>query len=295
MTPERQKGVETIYHAAWKRASNEREAFLSEACGGDTALRKDVESLLVRDGALDGVTGRPGLNGAKPAPAATPEAHEGRDHFEDPLAYLPCSTITEFARGQVIYGPSQPSIGLYVVIDGKVKVCRTGSDGTRIVVDIYVADEFFGESGFLGERNGVEEAVALECTRAMIWSTSEIERVVIQRPRLGLALIQLLVRRSLDFGTRIESFSTDKIDRRLIRSLLRFSERFGHDSGNGHVEMMPFTHELLSQYLGTAREIVTHHMNQLRSQGYLQYSRQGIVLNRQALQQWLNQSVPAAQ
>ncbi len=31
--------------------------------------------------------------------------------------------------------------------------------------------------------------------------------------------------------------------------------------------MMPLTHELLSQYVGTSREIVTHYMNQFRRQG----------------------------
>jgi hypothetical protein len=39
---------------------------------------------------------------------------------------------------------------------------------------------------------------------------------------------------------------------------------------------------------------VTQHMNQLRRQGYLQYSRQGIALNRQALLEWLKQNLVAA-
>ena len=54
--------------------------------------------------------------------------------------------------------------------------------------------------------------------------------------------------------------------------------------------MAAFTHELLSQYVGTSREIVTHYMNQFRKQGYLDYSRRGIVLDRDALGEWLRQS-----
>jgi hypothetical protein len=49
---------------------------------------------------------------------------------------------------------------------------------------------------------------------------------------------------------------------------------------DGSVRMMPFTHALLSQYVGTSREIVTHYMNRFRKQGYMNYSRQGISLNR---------------
>jgi len=218
---------------------------------------------------------------------ALPAGREAREQLEDPLAYLPCSTIVEYARGQLIYGRSQVSNNIYLVIDGKVKVCRTADDGRQVVVDIYQPDEFFGECGFLGEKQRVEEAVALDSTKVMTWSTAEIEDLMIRRPKLGIALVQLLVRRSMDFGARIESFSIDNIGRRLVRSLVRFSERLGRDSGDGSVEMMPFTHELLSQYVGTSREIVTHYMNQLRRQGYLKYSRKGISLNREALREWL--------
>jgi hypothetical protein len=46
--------------------------------------------------------------------------------------------------------------------------------------------------------------------------------------------------------------------------------------------MIPFTHELLSQYVGTSREIVTHYMNQFRRQGYLRYSRKRLSTSRQS-------------
>jgi len=70
-------------------------------------------------------------------------------------------------------------------------------------VDIYQPDEFFGECAFLGEKQRVEEAVALDATKVMTWSTPEIEELVVRRPRLGIALVQLLVHRSMDFGARI--------------------------------------------------------------------------------------------
>ena len=223
-----------------------------------------------------------------------PVSRENRDLLEDPLAYLPCSTIVEYSRSQLIYGRSQISNNIYLVIDGKVKVCRAADDGRQVVVDIYQPDEFFGECAFLGEKHRVEEAVALDTTKVMTWSTAEIEELVARRPRLGIALVQLLVRRSMDFGARIESFSIDNIGRRLVRSLIRFSERLGRDAGDGSVEMMAFTHELLSQYVGTSREIVTHYMNQFRRQGYLRYSRKGILLHRDALREWLRQEPLAA-
>jgi CRP/FNR family transcriptional regulator, cyclic AMP receptor protein len=221
--------------------------------------------------------------------AASPAVVAPQRALEDPLAHLPCSTILEYKKGQIIYNQDQPSTSIHLVIDGKVKVCRLADDGRQVVVDIYQPDEFFGESAFLGLAQRTEIAVALENTKVMTWTTNEIEEITMKRPKLAIALLQLLVQRSMDFGYRIESFSVDNIARRLARTLIRFSERLGSKNDDGSVQMIPFTHELLSQYVGTSREIVTHYMNQFRRQGYLRYSRKGIMLYRDALKEWLKQ------
>src|ERR1700689_3690754 len=85
--------------------------------------------------------------------------------LEDPLAHLPCSTILEYREGQRIYSNDQPSTSIYLVIDGKGKVCRLADDGRQVVVDIYQPDEFFGESAFVGQAQRTEISVALENTK----------------------------------------------------------------------------------------------------------------------------------
>ena len=210
--------------------------------------------------------------------------------LEDPLAFLPCSRIAEYKKGQLVYNQDQPSTSIYLVIEGKVKVSRMGDDGRQVVVDIYQPDEFFGESALLNLPHRSEQAAAFDDTRLMAWSTAEIEDMVAQRPRLAVALLQLLAKRTMDFTERIESLSMDNIARRLARSLIRFAGRLGTGGDNGSARMAPLTHELLAQYVGTSREIVTHYMNQFRKEGYLQYSRKGIVLYCDALREWLRQN-----
>jgi CRP/FNR family cyclic AMP-dependent transcriptional regulator len=210
--------------------------------------------------------------------------------LEDPLAHLPCSKILEYRKGQVIYSREELSTSLYLVIDGKVKVCRTSECGRQVVVDIYRTDEFFGETAFLDSHLRDERAAALEDTKLMSWTIVEIEDIATRSPRLAIALLQILAQRSIEFGHRLESFSADTIARRLARALVRFSERMGQrNAEDGLVQIMPFTHELLSQYVGTSREIITLYMNQFRREGYLDYSRQRILLYGDALRDWLRQ------
>ncbi|HEX8068830.1 MAG TPA: protein kinase [Pyrinomonadaceae bacterium] len=46
MSPERWQQIERLFHAALAHAGEERAAFLAGACGGDEALRREVETLL---------------------------------------------------------------------------------------------------------------------------------------------------------------------------------------------------------------------------------------------------------
>src|SRR6185503_9529920 len=47
MTPERWKQIDELAQAALERGGDERAAFLHEACGSDSALRREVESQIV--------------------------------------------------------------------------------------------------------------------------------------------------------------------------------------------------------------------------------------------------------
>ena len=200
--------------------------------------------------------------------------------LEDPLAYLPCSRILECKKNQTIYSPDSPCVNLYLIIGGKVMVRRMTVDGDRqLLVDIYVVDEFFGDWALTDSINCYEAAIAAEQnTRVMTWTDAEIEQLILRRPQLGIALIQMLTRRCIGYSRRVDSCSSDTVARRLARSLMHFSERLGQKLEDGSIQLMPLSHELLAEYVGTTREGVTHYMNQFRRQGFLYYSRKGIVV-----------------
>jgi|SRR6185437_194336 len=208
--------------------------------------------------------------------------------IEDALAHLPVSSTTEYNTREMIFGPERRAKCIYLVITGKVGISRISDGGTEVLLEIVLPDELFGEAAFLEGTCQSERAIAIGKTSVMAWAISDIEDLVMQRPRLGIALLQVLARRNQECKHRIESFSLDTIERRLARSLIRFSERLGVSEDDGSVRMMPFTHEMLSRYIGTSREIVTQYMNRFRKQGFVSYSRHGIVLYRDSLKAVLN-------
>ena len=58
MSADRQRRITELCHAALERNASDRAAFLREACAGDQALRREVESLLKHVGAsLEPISG----------------------------------------------------------------------------------------------------------------------------------------------------------------------------------------------------------------------------------------------
>jgi CRP/FNR family cyclic AMP-dependent transcriptional regulator len=212
---------------------------------------------------------------------------------EDALIYLPRKGVTDYRRGQIIFLENQPSRELHLVVRGRVKVAMPGEDGSQTLVDIFSTDDFFGESALLGAARHSERAIALDNAGLMSWTTSEIDAQVEREPRLGIALLQMLVKRGIDYEDRLQNFALDKTSERVVRAVLRFADRTGTHAEDGSLRVPPLTHQLISEYVGTSREIVTFHMNQLRQRGLVNYSRRGMQVYPRALRKHLDSQTRA--
>jgi CRP-like cAMP-binding protein len=207
---------------------------------------------------------------------------------DEVVAGLPCSGVVHFQRGEDIFGYLDPPASLYLVIRGKVSITTLAADGSTVLLDIYGAGDFFGETALLGCTSQLQTAAAMDEVDVMRWSVTEIEDLVAHRPRLAIGLMQFLVGRTTHLAERLQSFCVDNISQRLARALMRFSDRFEEPTKRAGFHLPPLTHLLLAQYVGTSREVVTQHMNRLRALGLLRYTRGSIWVNREATAAWLN-------
>ena len=188
----------------------------------------------------------------------------------------------------MIHGLDAYPTSIYLVVKGTAGISQIANGGSEVLLDIVRPDGLFGELAFLQAPRRPERAEAIETAEVVSWSVREMEELVTKRPRLAVALLQVLAKRNADYTLRIESFATDSIARRLARSLLRLSDRLGTPGESGSVRMMPLIHDMLWRYIGTSREIVTHHMVEFRRNGYVDYSRRGIRLHRDTLKSILD-------
>ena len=220
--------------------------------------------------------------------ASTSPSLEQNAQIEDVLAYLPVSTRRVYPKGYIIYDQADSPKRLYLALSGAVAISRTTEDTNEVLLAIVRREELFG--AFFETPQQDERAVAIEETPSMSWIAADVEDLVMKKPRFGVGLLQVLAQRNDELTRRIQSLARDTIERRLAGSLLHLSKRLGTPAEDGVVRMMPLTHRMLSQYVGTSRELITLYMSRFRKQGYLTYSRQGIEVYSSALQTMVDAS-----
>src|SRR5437870_5853992 len=93
MPAERSQRVEQLYHAARERDPRERATFLAQACAGDDALRREVESLLAEDTGVHSFLETPALELARKT--------SGEDRGQSMIGrqFGPYSVVSLLAKG----------------------------------------------------------------------------------------------------------------------------------------------------------------------------------------------------
>jgi CRP-like cAMP-binding protein len=91
----------------------------------------------------------------------------------------------EFPTDHVIARQGEIGTGLFVVIEGQVRVVRDGEELARLG-----PGDFFGEMSVIDGLPRVAGVVAAEPTRCLALATWEFERLVLEHPTIGLAILR---------------------------------------------------------------------------------------------------------
>jgi hypothetical protein len=97
---------------------------------------------------------------------------------------------------------------------------------------------------------------AAEYSKRKTFKSSKSLHPVVQgrvKLRLGLASMQMLVKRTLDYEPRIQSFALGRTPERLVRALLHFAARFGVPGNDGLVRIPSLTHQVNFGICGAPR------------------------------------------
>jgi CRP-like cAMP-binding protein len=194
-------------------------------------------------------------------------------------------TLKSYTRRSAIYQAGQERDAVYGLVNGHVKIAREDAVGNQVLLDILPPGALFGEDALIAGGQRERTAVAHDMVTALRIGKADFLRMMAEAPRLNEYVFRIIGERLMHAEDRISDLSLDGISVRLAKVLLDLIRRYGTaQEGQKVLINLRIPHRELADLVGSTRESVTMHLNDLRRREIVEFSnRRILVLNYTAL------------
>ena len=170
---------------------------------------------------------------------------------------------------------------MYIVHAGELRAVVAGDGGRTVELNTLGAGEFFGELMLSGERRAATVQVTVRARLTRV-GRAEVERVLASRPDLALHLIQRLVQRVRTLTLTVGRLASVDVYGRLVGLF----DALAIDDAGKRVVPGPLSQARIAERLGASKAMVNRLLQDLARGGYIDVSRERIVLLRKLPPRW---------
>ena len=178
------------------------------------------------------------------------------------------ATRRDFAPREVLFAPEDPVTVLYVLCAGRVKATSVSGQGKELIIALLGRGDLLGELSPAYDGPHRSFAEALEAGSAWSIPHADVQRVLAEDPRVGLAFMQVNAARSQALERRLADLVFLEVPQRLAAVLVELSGEPG-----GHVML---THYDLAGLIGSTRETTTLFLNKFREAGWVRLDKRNV-------------------
>ena len=204
------------------------------------------------------------------------------EHADEILAELAKLGKTRtWEPGTTVVTEGEVADCMYIIHTGELRAVVAGDGGRTMELSTLGAGEYFGElmlSGALRSAS-VQVTVRARLTRVM---RAEVERVLASRPDLAFHLIQRLGQRVRTLTHTVGRMASVDVYGRLVGLF----DALAVDDGGRRIVPGPLSQARIAERLGASKAMVNRLLQDLARGGYIEVSRERIVLLRKLPPHW---------
>jgi CRP/FNR family cyclic AMP-dependent transcriptional regulator len=193
-------------------------------------------------------------------------------------ALAPRLTERALPRGDALFAEGDPGDALHVVVDGKVKICRTAPDGRENVVAVLGPGDLLGELSLFDAQPRAASAVAVADTTLATLAERDFHHWLAEHPAASMVLLQALAVRLRQTNEAMADLVFTDVPGRVAKALLSLAGKFGSDEDGATRVAHDLTQEELAQLVGASRETVNKALADFAARGWLRVDGKAVVL-----------------
>lgn len=188
------------------------------------------------------------------------------------LSNLPNSAFVEnkktlkCKKGQQFIIEGAPVNGLFFILEGTVKVFRTGINGREQIVRFAKEGEIIGHRGFGTEEYYSIGSIALQDTVLCYFSKDDLQEALLENPKFGYDMMLFYANELNRSESKVKTISQMTVRERVIDTLLYINRKFGDLRGFLN---LPLSRKEYADYAGTTEEQVIRIFSALKKEGLI--------------------------
>mgnify|MGYP001563199976 CR=1 FL=1 len=189
-------------------------------------------------------------------------------------------TFKRYAHRSMIYHVGDERSQVFGLINGYVKVMRSDRRGNQALIDIMAPGVIFGEDALYltGPRDRAMQAH--DDVTVVYASKEDFHQMITEFPKLYDYVFRTIGERLKRSEDRVLNLSLEAVPGRLTKVLSEMAFRYGTVQENGSVIInLKLPHREIADLVGSTRESVTAHLNDLRRRELIDISERHIVVN----------------
>ena len=194
------------------------------------------------------------------------------------LAILSAARPHVLKARDVLAREGEPARTFHVVQLGHLKLSRVSPDGNEIVLRFVGPGEPFGGVVAVGDATYPLTATAAEPTRTLGWSRAVLEELMSAHPRLRTNIVSQISRHLSDALTRVQEVTSDRVEQRVARALVRLAAHGGVPTPHGVDIAHPVTRDELAGLVGTTLFTVSRLLARWETDGLIASRRRRITV-----------------
>jgi CRP-like cAMP-binding protein len=175
--------------------------------------------------------------------------------------------------GDMFYGPEDQTEKLFILQKGKIRIFRMTPDGREFTLAVVEAGTVFGEMALTAQQLEGAYAQAMESSQVSTMAREDLERLVLEKPEVGLRIMQVLSERLRRQENRLEDATMKDVHARLAGIIVLLVESEGVRTGTDYRIPAHYTHERLGTMIGANRVAVTRAFGLLQDEGVVELRR----------------------
>jgi CRP-like cAMP-binding protein len=188
------------------------------------------------------------------------------------------SSECEIAKDKYLFYQGDNASAFYLVIKGRIKLTHLDADGDQVIHHYPGPGEAFGIVAVLREMNFPVTAQAVEITQMLYWDEQTFRELLKEHPQIAINSIRILSKFIIDFQNRIQELSSERVERRIARILLRISDQAGKKEERGIKIDIRLTRKDISEMCGTTLFTVSRVLNKWEKEQFVDCSSEFIII-----------------